>query len=82
MTPGSFITTLVEESEQPDALSEEEKLKKIRAFLPPAVLRLFEKVAEGATYEQLAKEEGTSVSAISQRIHRWRNKLKRHMKPR
>ena len=75
----SFIAILSEETDQPDTLSQEEKLRKIGAFLPPEVLKLFEKLAQGVSYEQLAKEEGTTVAALTQRIHRWRKKLRKHM---
>jgi hypothetical protein len=75
----SFIAILPEETEQSDALSLEEKLRKIGAFLPPEVLKLFKKLAQGVSYEQLAKEEGTTVPALTQRIHRWRKKLRKHM---
>lgn len=75
----SFITIMPEETEQPDALSEEEKLRKIGQFLPAEVLEIFEKLAQGVSYEQLAKEKCTTVPALTQRIHRWRKKLKKHM---
>jgi hypothetical protein len=75
----SFIAILPEETEQPDTLSEEEKLRMIGAFLPPEVLKLFEKLAQGVSYEQLAKEEDTTVPALTQRIHRWRKKLRKHI---
>ena len=74
-----FIAILPEETGQPDALSEEEKLRKIGAFLPSAVLELFKKLAQGISYEELAREEGTTVPALMQRMHRWRKKLKKHM---
>jgi len=74
-----FIAILPEETGQPDALSQEEKLEKLEAFLPPAILGLFKKLAQGISYEELAREEGTTVPALAQRIHRWRKKSRKHI---
>lgn len=72
-----FITILPEETEHPDVLSQEEILGKIGAFLPLEVLKLFKKLAQGVSYEQLAEEEGITIPALTQRVHRWRKKVRK-----
>jgi hypothetical protein len=74
-----FVAILPDDTGQQDEPNQEEKLRVISAFLPPAVLALFEKLAQGISYEELARDERTTVSALTQRIHRWRKKLKKHM---
>jgi hypothetical protein len=76
----SFVSKLADDLPTVDGLTPEEKLEKISAFLPAPILHIFVRVSQGETYEILAKENGCSVAALTQRIHRWRKKVKRHLK--